>query len=191
MSTILTTDDLIKQLMTTPTRDFLERLSAKLRQDKFDLGKIIDLTFHPDAQVGFRAARLLDTTMLANPQLYTEHLPYFVQRMTEVTNASCKRHYARIMMHLTNPGSSAAIRDKLKETDLEGVVEQCFDWLIDPKVKVAVKVCAANTLFYLCGRYGWIKEELTTQVQFMLRDGSPAIQLRGRKLLALIEKLKV
>jgi hypothetical protein len=59
--------------------------------------------------------------------------------------------------------------------------------MIDPKVKVAVKVCAASTLFNLCGRYDWIKEELAGQIQFMLRDGSPAIQSRGRKLLALLE----
>jgi hypothetical protein len=127
MNPILTTNDLLKQLMTDPTKGFIERLSANLRQDKFELGKIIDLTFHQDSQVGFRAAWLLDSIMLANPELYTEYLPYFMQRITKVNNASCKRHYARITMHLTAPGSPAAIREKLKETDLEGVVEQCFD----------------------------------------------------------------
>ncbi len=58
----------------------------------------------------------------------------------------------------------------------------CYEPLI--AVKVAVKVFAADTLFNLCNRYGWIKEELASQVQFMMRNGGAAIQSRGKKLLA-------
>jgi hypothetical protein len=187
MDTLLTTDTLIQQLTVDPTKGFIERLSAKLREQDFDLDKVIDITFHPDTQVGFRAAWLLDTTVLANPVRYVNNLEYFVTRMAQVTNPSCKRHYTRIMMNLTAPGAPEAIRLKLASIDMEKVVEQCFDWLIDPKVKVAVKVFAADTLFNLCNRYDWIKDELANQVEFMLRDGGPAIQVRGKKLLAAIK----
>jgi hypothetical protein len=186
MDAILTTDQLIQQLMVDPTKGFIERLSVKLREQNFDLNKLIDITFHSDTQVGFRAAWLLDTTILAEPEQYVNNLEYFVQRMGDVTNASCKRHYTRILMHLTSPEAPKEIKAKLAAIDMEIVVEQCFDWLIDPKVKVAVKVFAADTLFHLCDRYDWIKEELANQVQFMLRDAGPAIQSRGKKLLAAI-----
>ena len=85
------------------------------------------------------------------------------------------------------PYAPEGIRSKLAAIDMEVVVEQCFDWLIDPKVKIAVKVFAADTLFNLCDRYDWIKDELANQVLFMLRDGGPAIQSRGKKLLAAIK----
>lgn len=184
---MLTYDQLIKDLTVDPTKGFIERLSVTLREQHFNIDQLIDLTFHPDVQVGFRAAWLLDTTMLAAPRQYVEHLEYFVKRMGEVTNASCKRHYTRIIMHLTAPDAPDAVKQKLAGLDLETVVEQCFDWIIDPKVKVAVKVFAADTLFNLCGRYDWIKEELASQVQFMMRDGGAAIQSRGKKLLAAIK----
>ncbi|MBB5394616.1 hypothetical protein [Mucilaginibacter sp. AK015] len=184
MDAPLTTDKLAHLLMADPAKGFIERLSARLIAEKFDLDKLIDLTFHPNARVAFRAAWLLDATMLASPELYVNSLEYFVKRMSEVSNASCKRHYTRIMMHLTAPGAPEAIRLKLAAIDMESVVEQCFDWMIDPKVKVAVKVFAADTLFNLRHRYDWIKEELANQVQFMLRGGGPAIQVRGKKLLA-------
>jgi hypothetical protein len=129
----------------------------------------------------------LDTTILAAPEQYTDNLEYFVKQMGQVTNASCKRHYTRIMMHLTGPDAPKAIKEKLTDLDLEIVVEQCFNWIIDPKVKVAVKVFAADTLFNLCGRYDWIKDELTNQIQFMMRDGGAAIQSRGKKLLASLQ----
>jgi hypothetical protein len=180
---MFTNDQLIKELSADPTKGFIERLAVTLREQHFNIDQLTDLTFHPDTQVGFRAAWLLDTTILAEPERYINNLDYFVQRMGQVTNASCKRHYTRIMMHLTAPDALKAVKEKLASTDLETVVEKCFDWIIDPKVKVAVKVFAADTLFNLCGRYDWIKEELTSQVQFMMRDGGAAIQSRGKKLL--------
>lgn len=184
---MLTNDQLIKELSVDPTKGFIERLSVTLKEQHFDIDQLIDLTFHPDTQVGFRAAWLLDTAIMAAPEQYINNLEYFVKRMSQVTNASCKRHYTRIMMHLTAPDAPKAVKEKLADLDLEIVVEQCFDWIIDPKVKVAVKVFAADTLFNLCGRYDWIKEELAGQVQFMMRDGGAAIQSRGKKLLAAIK----
>jgi hypothetical protein len=78
-----------------------------------------------------------------------------------------------------------ALRDLIDLTfDLDLVVGQCFDWMIDAKVKIAVKVFASEALFNLRNRYPWIKEELANQVKFLMRNGSPAIQSRGRKLLA-------
>lgn len=183
---MLNTARFIKELTDNPTKGFIERLARTLRAQGFDLNELVDLTFHANIRIGFRAAWLLDTMMLAQPELYIDNLEYFVKRMADVTNQSCKRHYARIMMHLTLANAPIIIQQKLAAIDLEDVVEKCFDWLIDPKVKVAVKVFAADTLFNLHNRYDWIKEELTNQVAFMMRNGGPAIQSRGKKLLAAI-----
>jgi len=89
-------------------------------------------------------------------------------------------------MHLTGKKAPAIIRDKLQQLDLEPIVEQCFDWMIDPKVKIAVKVFASEALFNLRSRYPWIQEELANQLKFLMRNGTAAIQSRGRKLLELI-----
>ena len=87
-------------------------------------------------------------------------------------------------MHITNPKSPALIQEILKETDLEPVAEQLFDWMIDPKVRIAVKVFAGDALFNMRERYPVIKEELAEQIRFLMRNGTAAIQSRGRKLLA-------
>ncbi|MFA6086623.1 hypothetical protein [Mucilaginibacter sp.] len=187
MNSKFTKEELIKQLKADPTRGYIERLSATLRAQDFDLNEMIDITFHPDKQTAFRAAWLLDVTILYNPELYIQNLEYLVKRIKDVSNESCKRQYARIMMHLTAPNASESIKLKLQSLDLEDVVEQFFDWIIDPKVKVAVKAFAADTLFNLSPRYNWIAEELANQIQFMMRTGSPAIQSKGRDLLARLQ----
>jgi hypothetical protein len=63
------------------------------------------------------------------------------------------------------------------------VVEQLFDWMIDPRVLIAVKVFSSEALFNMRLRYPWITEELGNQIRFLMRDGTAAIQSRGKKLL--------
>ena len=159
------------------------KLSAILKKQQFAITDLISITFHPDKNIAFRAAWILENLFLQQPESYLDNLEYLVSRVKDVDNPSCKRHYAKIVMHITSPKAPASIQQKLSEIDLEPVVEQLFDWMIDPKVLTAVKVFASEAFFNLRSRYPWITEELTNQIQFLMRDGTAAIQSRGKKLL--------
>jgi hypothetical protein len=91
-------------------------------------------------------------------------------------------------MHITDWKAPLVIKEKLAQFDMEPVVKQCFDWMIDPKVKIAVKCFSSEVLFNLRKRYPWINEELENQVKFLMRNGSPGIQSRGKKILAGLNK---
>jgi len=181
---MLTSEELIKEISTTLTKTKVVKLSAIIQKQQFSIKDLIDITFHPDKNIAFRAAWILENLLLQKPESYIEHLNYLNSRVKDVGNPSCKRHYAKILMHITAPKAPANIKQRLAETELEPVVEQLFDWLIDPKVLIAVKVFAAEALFNLRERYPWISEELANQIRFLMRDGTAAIQSRGRKLLA-------
>jgi len=183
----LSNDDILKQLSGDRTKGFIDKLSTPLYEQNFDLKRLIDLTFHPDPQIAFRAAWLLDATVLSYPEIITNHIGYLVKRMPEVTNASCKRHYARMMKRITAPNALEKVRQEIDAIDLENIVEQCFDWMIDPKIKVAVQVFAAETLLNLSDRYDWITDELVNQLQFLMRTGGPAMQSAGKRLLSAIK----
>jgi hypothetical protein len=180
----VTQAELIEQLSATIGKTKVDKLSKLLKQQGFALRDLIDLTFHQNKTIAFRAAWLLENMFLINPASYLPEIDYLLVRFKEVKYESCQRHYAKIMMHSTAPKVHPLIKARLAETDLKPVVEQCFDWLIDPKALIAVKAFSAETLFNLRHRYTWISEELANQLAFLMRDGSPAIQSRGRKLLA-------
>jgi len=55
--------------------------------------------------------------------------------------------------------------------------------MIDPQIKIAVKVFAGEALFNMRNNYAWIAEELANQIQFLMRNGTAAIQSRGRMIL--------
>jgi hypothetical protein len=159
-------------------------LSRILKEQQFALRDLIDITFNIDKDIAFRAAWILENIFLQDPTRYETDLEYLISRIKEVKHASCQRHYAKIVMHITAKKAPASIKQKLQQLDMEPVIEQCFDWMIDPEVKIAVKVFAGDALFNLKHRYPWVKEELAEQIKFLMRSGTMAIQTRGRKLLA-------
>jgi hypothetical protein len=176
--------DLIKQISGTIGKPKVVKLSRLLAKNNISPAELIAITFHNDKGVAFRAAWLLENVFLQNPECFLPHLSYFIDCIKEVKNPGCKRHYAKILMHLTAPNAPQAVRQYIKDINLEPGVEQCFDWIIDAEVLVAVKSFAAEALFNMRHRYPWIADELPNQLEFLMRDGSAAIQSKGRRLLS-------
>jgi hypothetical protein len=181
---MLTADDLIKEISATMGKTKVIKLSSILRKQQFALHDLIDITFHPNKNIAFRAAWILENLFLQNPESYLNDIDYLFGRIKDVKNESCKRHYTKIVMHITNPKAPLPIQQKLEHIDLGPTVAQFFDWMIDPKVRVAIKVFASEALFNIRHRYPWIAEELKNQIQFLMRNGSAGMQSRGRKLLS-------
>lgn len=177
--------ELIKQITNSLGKPKVLELGRILSEQQFALCDLIDITFYPDKVIAFRASWILENILLSDPLRYEPDLDYLLSRFKAVKYPGPQRHYAKILMHLTDPGMLPAIRTKLQTSDLEPAIEQCFDWMIDPKVKIAVKVFASEALFNLRHRYPWVAEELENQIKFLMRNGSAAIQSRGKKLLAM------
>lgn len=175
--------ELIKQLKATLGKLKVLELTKILKEQDFALRDLIDITFNADRDIDFRAAWILETIVFQDVSRYENDLEYLLSRIKEVKHASCQRHYAKIFMHITAQKVPVSIKQSLSKIDLEPVVEQCFDWLIDPEILVAVKVFASEALFNMRDRFPWIKDELANQIQFLMKNGSMAIQTRGRKLL--------
>lgn len=179
----MTKTEIIKYLSTNIGKPKVIELSQALITQGHDLNELIDITFHPDDDIGFRAIWVLEYIALDSPEIFLHYIPYFYSRIKEVKNGGCKRHYAKITEYLTAKNAPDFVKQCIADLDMEPTVEQLFDWIIDPDVKIAVKVFAAEALFNLRYRYDWIAEELYNQLEFLMKDGSPAIQLRGKKLL--------
>ena len=180
---MLSATELKQQISTTIGKEKVATLTKILREENFALNNLIELSFYKDKDVAFRAAWILENVFLDSPLTYLPHLEYLLSRFSEVVYPSCQRHYAKIIMHLTQPNIPAPIKQKMQQANLEPVIEKLFCWLIEPKVKIAVKVFAADALFNLRAKHHWITEELGNQVEYLMRDGSAAIQSRGMKIL--------
>ena len=185
----MTQAELIKQLTDTLGKIKVNKLTQLLKKQEFALHDLIDLTFHANKTIAFRAAWLLENLLLINPMLYLPEIDYLISKFKDVEYQSCQRHYAKIIMHLTSLTAHHLIKEKLQAINMEPVVEKCFDWMIGPKVLIAVKVFSAEALFNLRVRYPWIKGELANQLIYLMNNGSPAIQSKGKKLLTALKTI--
>jgi hypothetical protein len=182
---------LIKKITTTIGKVKVLELGKILTEKRFNLRDLIDITLHPEPDIAFRAAWILENVFLQYPEIYLPDLEYLLSTMVIVKAPGCKRHYTKIVMHIMDPKAPQIIKDKVQTIDLEQIVEQLFDWMIDPKVKIAVKAFAAEALFNLRHRYNWIAEELANQLHYLMRNGSAAIQARGEEVVEGIVKYRI
>ncbi len=106
-------------------------------------------------------------------------------------NRSCQRHFTKIMANVTATKNKVSYSLIVKTDAFEHVVETTFAWLIDEKTPVAVQANCLDILYNLSEQYGWIKDELASQTEFLLRNGSAAMQSRGKRILRKLNKTLV
>ncbi len=98
---MITRDELIKQITGTIGKTKVLTLSRILDEEKFALRDLADLTFNTDRDIAFRSAWILENMFLKEPARYEADLEYLLSRIKDVKHESCKRHYAKILMHIT------------------------------------------------------------------------------------------
>ncbi len=177
------TKALRKQIEITLTKEKVLNLTEIVKQQDINVKDLIELTFDPNLQIGFRAAWILENLLLKDEMLFLENLDELLLRFPQVKNPSCQRHYVKILVYLTSPKANRAIKSRIEKANLEPIIETCFEWLIDPKIAVAVKVFCCEVMFNLRNRYDWIADELAREVEFLMKDGSAGIQSKGKKIL--------
>lgn len=163
------------------------KLTDILHNRQFNVRDLIELTFMREREIAFRAAWILENLIAIDPVRFIDDIEYLILLFPIVKNKSCQRHYAKIIMHLTEQGVDKLVKQKLAEIDLEGTVEHCFDLLIEPKTPAAVKAHVSEILFNLRCRYTWIGEVLSEQLKIMMYGGKPSIRSKGRRLLSYLD----
>ena len=105
------------------------------------------------------------------------NLPSFLDKYISQHNNSCL--FTKILVFF----SGRERIELLNRYELSPVIETTFEWLINSETPVAVQANCLDILFNLRHKCDWVEEELKSQVVFMLRDGTAAMQSRGKKLL--------
>src|SRR5690606_18388588 len=143
---------------------------------------------HP--MLAFRAAWLLEYIAVHHPDRFVRVADTFMFRLSDQKNPSCQRHFTNILRRLTHRRAPTLYHAVLQSTDREQLVETIFSWFIDPCTPVAVQANCMDVLLDLSSEFEWIRDELKQQIEFLLRDGSAAIQSRGKKVLEKLARVK-
>lgn len=184
-----------KQLLAEISKTLSKVKAVKLAElaitTDFIMADLLALCYHSEKSVAFRAAWILEFIEHRYPERFMPVLEDFLTMLPQQKNASCQRHFSKILMAITNSNAKNPYKEAFHQLPLHArdeLVERMFEWLIERTTPVAVRVNCMDVLFNMISFYPWIGEELTAQIELFMKEGSAAMQSRGKKLLYKIRK---
>ena len=141
---------------------------------------LINLTMVNEQEVAFRAAWILEQVAIDHLENFKLFLAEFIETYLAQRNPSCQRHFTKIMMYLTDENNRESV---FSDIDPDPIIEVTFEWLINPETPVAVQCNCMDILYNFKDQADWLQLELSEQVGFLLKNGSAALQSRGKRVL--------
>jgi len=146
------------------------------------INELIDLTFHHQEQVAFRAAWILENIYISYQEKFLTAAVYFLDQFAAQDNLSCRRHFGKILALMTSRKASSTAKEIIENHKTDQIVETVFSWLIDDKVPVAIKSHCLNILANFNVKHPWIKEELLATMDFLIHKESIAFYAKVKQI---------
>ncbi len=151
-----------------------------VEQQGLSVKLLLAYAYHKDHQIAFRAAWLLEHTFLKTPACIVPIYDEFMERLPGLHNWSCIRSFTKIGMSVSKM-SNKIVQSTSEQEEIW--IARCFDWIIAGDCPVAVCVNCLDILHHLSAKYDWIKEELAAQITYLLRNPTPALASRAKRIL--------
>ncbi len=146
-------------------------------QERFD--QLMHLFLTDEYRVVQRAAYAVSHCADRHIEMVYPHLPAMVEYLKDrSTHIATRRNIVRILSQIDVP-----------EPLMGNVATLCFDFLIDPKEAVAVKIYSMEVLYQLTLKEPDLQNELILVIEENMIHGSAGIRSRGRKVLKRLDKL--
>lgn len=180
-------DALLKEISSALTKAKVLKLAKDAARSNPSILNLLNASFSAPSPIAFRAAWILENVEALYPERFHPHCTKFIELYPLQKNNSCKRHYTKIMMNITDAKRNVFYGTVVNENNCESIVEASFTWLTDPKTPVAVQVNCMDILFNLQHHFDWIADELKSYTEFLLKHASAAAQSRGERILKKIK----
>ncbi|WP_026903099.1 hypothetical protein [Pedobacter glucosidilyticus] len=161
-------------------------LAKQVESSSISMDDVLQLCFQQDKQIAFRAAWLLEYAEIEAPAVFKPLVHHFLKLYKTTDNPSVQRHFSKIGMRLVHRKWKDFYQ--LTTQDLSILLEPSFDWLINPKVPVAVKCNCLDIIYALSDEQDWTLEELKVVLQDFLTSSSPALISRAKRVLYKIKR---
>ena len=166
-------------------------LVAELHHTPKLVKTLLDVIWLEDKEGTFNASWVFDHLMRQKLDYLLPYIKAFSTGLAGLNSESCIRPMAHVceLLVLERYKKKDPIYAKaLSQEDLERIVSACFDWLIGSR-KVAAKVFAMTSLFYLGTEFKWIHAELKPILENSINSGTIGYKNRAIKTLSALKTM--
>ncbi len=153
-----------------------QKWTAYLIKEQIELTQLTEIldAEHP---IGMRFTWLLGHLLAEAPTQVRPIVTYCFTHRNQWTFPGIKRSIAKMLWLAGVP------------EEIEGlVVDELFQWVLDPKVKVAVKVYSLEVLLSMVLKYPDLKEELLIVIDDQLDKNSIAFKVKAKKVIKILQQ---
>ena len=154
----------------------IDELVSEVYQNPTLIESIIVHIENPNRTVAWRTAWIIDKLSTKKPSLIEPYHKTLVEMLKKTGSNSIRRHLTKILG--ANP---------TKECEDGELIDKCLNWVIHPKIPIAVKANAMQLLFELCKIYPELIPEFRIVVEEGLPTGSAGYKSRARMILKAID----
>ncbi|WP_190809063.1 adenylosuccinate lyase [Flagellimonas sp. S3867] len=154
-------------------------------------GYLLQEVFDQDSTDSFSASWTFDHLMRKKLVYLLPHFEKFTQGLAGLKSESIIRsmaHVCEFSMEAYFKIKDSVFTKNITSEQLERILTACFDWLIGNH-KVAAKVFAMSSLYYLGQKYDWVHPELKMVLEQQQHNDSAGYKSRARKTLTELKKL--
>ncbi|TCC89308.1 hypothetical protein EZ428_16570 [Pedobacter frigiditerrae] len=180
---------IIVELSKTLNKKEIGRFSSSSSNILFEVKDLIEISFHKNEQIAFRAAWILENVYIKNLERFMPQSTYFLSVFSSQNNLSCRRHYGKILALMTDRKAPLVIKELIRKYDTEKLVEIVFSWLIDEKITVAIKSHCLNILANLNSKHSWIKDELIQTMDYLVDKESVGFYSKVKQIRKQLESI--
>ncbi|WP_420602107.1 hypothetical protein [Flagellimonas sp.] len=155
------------------------------------IGHLLDEVFAQDKTDSFNASWTFDHLMRKKLVYLLPHFEKFTKGLEGLKSESIIRsmaHVCEFSMEAYFKAKDPVFTQNISPEQLERILTVCFDWLIGEH-KVAAKVFAMSSLYYLGLKYDWVHPELKMVLEQQNHRDSAGYKSRAAKTLAKLRKL--
>ena len=146
-------------------------------QNTNKIPELIECCMDPSDGVDMRATWILNYLARKNQSLVQPYLPKLVKYMAGDVHTGVKRHVMRLFEDIDIP------------EELEGILyDHCIEFILNPKLPVAVPAFAMTVGIKICKKYPELSEEFLEVCRTLSVSDSPAIKVRLRRVIKALEK---
>jgi hypothetical protein len=176
------TNLLLTIIKSTLSKKTIAELAQSIAESGFSIKELIDLTFHEDEQMAFRASWILENIYIRHVSHFQSAAAYFLTKFSRQDNLSSRRHFGKILALMTAKKAPIYIAETINSYNTDELVETVFSWLIDEQVPVAVKSHCLNILANLSSKHTWVKAELVDTMDFLVDKESIAFYAKVKQI---------
>jgi hypothetical protein len=147
------------------------------------LQELIQISFDIKDKTHIKACNVLEKAVDLKLEIIKPHLDLFCKNLHLLKNDSAIRPIARIIKNIVF--DNAKNKNYITETQLEKIIEACFDWLI-ADIRMAPKVYAMYTLNQIGTTKPWIYPDLKSIIEQDAPTQTIGYKSAAKKILATI-----